>query len=121
MGLATRMAVMERGRLLQVDSPRAIYERPANRLVASFIGQVNLLPGELRAEAGGWRFHCPALATEFVLEAAPPAGPALLALRPERLRLLRPGAAAAENRLRARVTGVLYRGESSLLRLSGRG
>ncbi|MDW8480003.1 MAG: ATP-binding cassette domain-containing protein [Xanthomonadales bacterium] len=57
MGLATRMAVMERGRLLQVDSPRAIYERPANRFVASFIGQVNLLAW--RAPGRGRRLALP--------------------------------------------------------------
>ena len=43
--MSDRIAVMDRGQLLQVDPPEAIYERPANRFVADFIGQTNLLEG----------------------------------------------------------------------------
>ncbi len=45
MTMADRMAVMDRGRLAQVDTPRMIYERPCNRFVAQFIGtpEINLL------------------------------------------------------------------------------
>ena len=43
--MSDRIAVMSAGRLLQVGSPEEIYERPANRFVADFIGQTNLLEG----------------------------------------------------------------------------
>ncbi len=43
--MSDRIAVMDEGRLLQVDPPEAIYERPVNRFVADFIGQTNLLRG----------------------------------------------------------------------------
>ena len=43
--MSDRIAVMDHGQLLQVDPPEAIYERPANRFVADFIGQTNLLEG----------------------------------------------------------------------------
>jgi len=43
MVLADRMAVMQAGRIAQLGSPREIYERPASRAVAEFIGEVNLI------------------------------------------------------------------------------
>jgi ABC-type Fe3+/spermidine/putrescine transport system ATPase subunit len=45
MSLADRVAVMAHGRLLQVDTPRRLYEAPASRQVAEFISNVNLLDG----------------------------------------------------------------------------
>ena len=44
MAVADRMAVMRDGRIVQVGAPRDIYERPANRFVAEFIGEANLFP-----------------------------------------------------------------------------
>ncbi len=44
MAMADRIAVMERGRILQIDAPRALYEKPASRAVARFFGDVNLWP-----------------------------------------------------------------------------
>ena len=44
MAMADRIAVMDHGRILQVDSPRALYERPASRAVARFFGDINLWP-----------------------------------------------------------------------------
>jgi putrescine transport system ATP-binding protein len=47
MTMATRIAVMSQGRFLQVGAPAEIYETPANRFVADFIGNVNLMEGRL--------------------------------------------------------------------------
>ncbi len=47
--MSDRIAVMSDGRVLQVDSPRAIYDEPANRFVAGFIGNCNLLDGVYHA------------------------------------------------------------------------
>ena len=47
MTMATRIAVMSEGRFLQVGAPGDIYETPANRFVADFIGNVNLMDGVL--------------------------------------------------------------------------
>jgi iron(III) transport system ATP-binding protein len=46
LAMSDRIAVMEQGRIVQVDEPRAIYFRPANEFVASFIGAANLLTGK---------------------------------------------------------------------------
>ena len=55
MTMATRIAVLDEGRLQQVGSPREIYERPANVFVARFVGSppMNLLDGTVEATAGG--------------------------------------------------------------------
>ncbi|MGE4062421.1 MAG: ABC transporter ATP-binding protein [Rhodospirillaceae bacterium] len=47
MTMADRIAVMDKGRILQVDAPRALYERPANQAVARFFGDINLWPSGL--------------------------------------------------------------------------
>lgn len=50
MTMANRIAVMSKGRVLQVGSPSEVYEYPANRFVADFIGNVNLLEGTLSVD-----------------------------------------------------------------------
>jgi multiple sugar transport system ATP-binding protein len=58
MTMGHRIAVMDRGVLQQVDSPQALYDRPANTFVARFVGSpgMNLLPAALEREpGGGWQ------------------------------------------------------------------
>ena len=50
MTMASRIAVMSKGRVLQVGSPEEIYEHPASRFVADFIGSVNLFDGKLTTD-----------------------------------------------------------------------
>lgn len=54
MTLGTRIVVMRDGQIQQVDTPKAIYQRPANQFVATFVGTpaMNLLPGEMTASGG---------------------------------------------------------------------
>jgi putrescine transport system ATP-binding protein len=112
LALADRVAVLERGRLAQVGPPTELYERPATRFVAAFLGAANLLEG--RAGPDG-RVDCPAAGCTLRPAAAPPAGPVALALRPERIRLLPPGAAPpAENGVGGRLRELAYRGEAWL-------
>jgi putrescine transport system ATP-binding protein len=47
MTMASRIAIMSKGRVLQVGTPKEIYEYPGNRFVADFIGNVNLFDGKL--------------------------------------------------------------------------
>ena len=55
MTMASRIAVMSEGRFLQVGAPAEMYETPANRFVADFIGNVNLMDGTLEVDAEA---HC---------------------------------------------------------------
>lgn len=50
MTMANRIAIMSKGRVLQVGTPQQIYEYPSNRFVADFIGNVNLLEGQLSVD-----------------------------------------------------------------------
>lgn len=46
--MSDRIAVMSKGKILQIGSPRDIYDRPADRFVASFIGETNFLTGDVQ-------------------------------------------------------------------------
>jgi putrescine transport system ATP-binding protein len=50
MTMASRIAVMSKGRVLQVGTPEEVYEHPQNRFVADFIGNVNLFSGHLSVD-----------------------------------------------------------------------
>lgn len=110
MALCDRVAVMQGGRLMQIDEPWRAYEEPAGEFVADFLGRSNRLParatGQGEAEAGGHRFALPP-----ELAAAP--GDILLTIRPERLRL-RP---ATEPGLRGEVHSRVFLGGSWLYRV----
>jgi spermidine/putrescine transport system ATP-binding protein len=101
--MSDRIGVMSAGRLLQVGTPREIYNRPVNRFVADFIGETNLLRG--RVEAG-----TVVLTSGDRIEAPPglAAGAEVtLAVRPEQVRIeLQPDAGT----LPATVTDTVYFG-----------
>ena len=52
MTLADRIAVMDKGRILQVATPAEIYEAPNSRFVADFVGNVNIFEGKVAAATG---------------------------------------------------------------------
>ncbi|WP_244407676.1 ABC transporter ATP-binding protein [Roseomonas fluvialis] len=113
LALADRVAVLQAGRVAQVGPPRAIYERPASRFVARFLGAANVLEG--RATEG--RFDSAEAGATFAGE-IPPCTVAV-ALRPERI-VIAPGA-QGPNTATGVVEDVAFRGDESLLvvRLSG--
>ncbi len=112
LALSNRVAVINRGAIQQVGSPRAIYERPSTRFVAEFVGRASFLSGRVHAAEGGF--------VEVMIDgvppqripasAAPPVGSrVLLLLRPEWVRLTKDGRG-----LSGRVTRVLYQGGETL-------
>ena len=84
LSMADRIGVMHDGRMAQIGTPRDVYERPENRLVAAFMGVENLWDGVVRS--GGMTMDLPGPGVSIRLAAAAPPGPAVLALRAERLR-----------------------------------
>ena len=107
--LATRIGVMQHGRLAQVGTPAEIYERPVSRFVAEFLGAANILPTTLRAtDPEGVVLELPGLATTIRAAGTAPDGITLLALRPERLRLDDP----SPNQLRGVLIERAYAGET---------
>ncbi|HEY5301096.1 MAG TPA: ABC transporter ATP-binding protein [Acetobacteraceae bacterium] len=110
--MSDRIAVINHGRILQLDTPRRIYDRPSSRSVAEFIGESSFLPVEA---ANGGFFHAGA---KLKLPDGPaPAGRCLLMVRPERLQILAGGVADHLNVLRGTVQEVVYQGESFLLQV----
>jgi ABC-type Fe3+/spermidine/putrescine transport system ATPase subunit len=105
--MADRLGVMQDGRMVQVGTPAELYERPANRFVASFLGGANILPCAVAAD--GVSIRLPAL--DAVVRAGRQGlpGPGLLALRPERLRI---GGAFHTNQLDGVVVGCAYAGDA---------
>jgi putrescine transport system ATP-binding protein len=114
MGMASRMAVMSRGRVVQIGAPADIYERPSCRFVADFIGGVNLFEGRV-VEARGDKIvvDCPEIGRGLVAEGVGPVGSAVaIAVRPERIELsATPG--DLPNSLSGVVSEISYRGEAS--------
>ena len=108
MALSDRIALLRDGTLEQVASPREIYAHPATAYAAQFIGQTNLLHGEIRDRVA----TCGALRWPFD-EAD---GPVIFSLRPEAIRLCADGKlAAGEVKFPASVRQQFYGGSSELL------
>ena len=83
MVMSDRIAVLRNGAIIQVGAPREIYRRPADRFVAAFMGEVNLL----RVELQGGAILLPELGTRLEPDSRV-AEPGYLVLRPENLRVL---------------------------------
>jgi putative spermidine/putrescine transport system ATP-binding protein len=110
--LSDRIAVIDRGRLQQVDVPRRLYEAPANHFVADFIGDSTFL----KVTVAGGRAHWQG--GDLRLAAPPPRdGAYLLVLRPEKLMIADKGVPASFNAIDAAVEEVVYQGDSVRLDL----
>ncbi|AMY67529.1 ABC transporter ATP-binding protein [Frigidibacter albus] len=107
--MSDRIAVMSAGQILQIGTPRQIYTRPANRFVASFIGETNFLTARIAggaAHLAGGTIALPA--------GTPDTASTTLAIRPEHLRIAPAGTPGA---LPATVAHSVYFGTDSHLHL----
>ncbi|MFZ5790935.1 MAG: ABC transporter ATP-binding protein [Pseudomonadota bacterium] len=106
--MSDRIAVMNHGRIVQLDVPRQLYARPQTRFVAEFIGESNFLPVEVGAS--GARF----CETPLRLAEAPkPIGAKQwLVVRPEKLAIVDGANDACLNTFRGTVKEIVYQGES---------
>ena len=115
LALAHRIAIMNHGRVEQMDEPSKIYGFPKNRFVADFIGTCNILDAEVaRVEGGRMRLHIDGLGEVAALQTDGIAAGAkgVLALRPEQVAIgqqLRPD--ADENHFAGKVFDFLYLGD----------
>ena len=112
LGLSDRIAVMNGGRIDQLGSPREVYEQPASRFVADFIGASTTLEGRVADDAtvvlaGGQRVLV------HLARALTPGASVRLLVRPERVSI----GGAGPNTLRARIASVMFLGDHSELRL----
>ncbi|WP_284948225.1 ABC transporter ATP-binding protein [Acidisoma cladoniae] len=118
LAMATRIAVMDAGRIVQVGSPRDIYEAPRSRFVADFIGSVNMLEGTVISAATDHAvMACPMLGIDvtFATTRAAIGEAVALGLRPERIILA--ANASVPNRLHGVLQALAYHGGASVYRV----
>jgi putrescine transport system ATP-binding protein len=124
MTMADRIAVMDKGKVVQVGPPGEIYEQPKTRFIAEFVGDVNVLEGRVagRAEGGGWRIETASAATPLIVndpgEALTIGQGVVVAVRPEKMILSRePPPPGADNRLAGAVWDIGYLGDWTVYRI----
>ncbi len=108
--MSDRIAVMSKGKILQIGSPRDIYDRPSERFVANFIGDTNFLEGEIAGTAGSEAKV--KLASGAVISAGLPEGfsgknRVTVVVRPEHAGLTAPGKKAD---LSGKLENIVYFG-----------
>jgi putrescine transport system ATP-binding protein len=118
MTMASRLAVMDRGRLMQVGTPGEVYEFPNSRFIAEFLGSANILEGVVAATGPeGARIRA-ADGPIDIVSGAPAPRPVgervIVALRPERLAIARAPERAepSDNCLEGRVRDIGYLGDA---------
>jgi iron(III) transport system ATP-binding protein len=90
LAVSDRVIVMEGGRIAQEGTPHELYEAPESRFLADFIGDANLVDGELTVSDRGAAFVAAGVGAPVKAEGRS-AGPATLAVRPQRLRVVDAG------------------------------
>jgi putative spermidine/putrescine transport system ATP-binding protein len=118
LSMSDRVAILNHGRLLQLGAPAELYERPATRFVAEFLGKSNFLQGIVEERTGdGFALRCGG--TRFLQAdsaSSPPKGSkVLLALRPERISLVEQGTNGPpqpDNLVTGKIAGWSYVGTS---------
>ncbi len=127
MTMASRIGIMSEGRILQVGTPREIYETPATRFVADFIGNVNLMDGTLAVdEPSHVEIDCADVRHHVGHGISGHEGMKVsVAIRPEKIRISRQAPVAAEgnphapmNQVQGVVKDLSYMGSHTVYRLS---
>ncbi len=107
--MSDRIAVMEAGSIRQIGGPRDIYDHPAERFVADFIGDTNFLPAEIDGRDGQTakvKLSSGQRISARMQEGTTPSGKVTLAVRPEHARLV----PEAEGLLRGALREIVYFG-----------
>jgi putrescine transport system ATP-binding protein len=119
MTMSSRIAVMDTGRIVQVSTPAALYEFPATRFVAEFIGGINLFEGRVLSHDAGSglaRVQCDTLGATVLARHADflPEGTAVsVAVRPEKIDV-HEAAPQADNVVSGKVRDIAYLGDVSI-------
>jgi putrescine transport system ATP-binding protein len=120
MTMASRLAVMNAGMIEQVSTPAGLYEYPATRFVAEFIGATNLFEGRIASqdeEQGTVKVHCDALEREILARYSDPipvGTPVSVSIRPEKIDVHETAPTATENLAVGQVVEIAYLGDVSI-------
>jgi iron(III) transport system ATP-binding protein len=113
LSVADRIAVMNAGRIAQVGTPAELYHRPQSAFVASFVGETNLISGQVIARDDGLIRVQTAAGELLAASAAETADRVTLSIRPEQMRILGDGDRAPVNRISGRIAESTFLGEAS--------
>jgi ABC-type Fe3+/spermidine/putrescine transport system ATPase subunit len=114
-GVADRVAVMDRGRILQIDSPEALYHAPRSAVVARFLGLDNLIPGQACAPDA---VETPLGRLVVAPNQRLPQGPLTLLIRPEGAAMVTESEATGGACITGQVTASLFQGATYRVALS---
>ena len=118
MTMSSRVAVMDAGRILQVATPAQLYEFPANRFVAEFIGGVTIFEGRVSEQRDeDLVFYCEKLGGDFLMyhgDPLPVGTPVAVAVRPEKLSVHDEPPTDRRNCVHGRVVEIAYLGDVSV-------
>ncbi|MFA7097337.1 MAG: polyamine ABC transporter ATP-binding protein [Gammaproteobacteria bacterium] len=121
MTMSSRLAVMDRGRIVQVGAPANVYEHPATRFVAEFIGDVNIFAGQVTETRGGALvIRSEQADCTFLIEHGEQlhvGTPVAIALRPEKISAHGATTGAPYNEMRGTVAEIAYLGDISVYRV----
>jgi putative spermidine/putrescine transport system ATP-binding protein len=106
--MSDRIAVINHGRVVQLDRPRQLYDRPETHFVANFIGESSTLPVEVR----DGRASLAGTVLETAAPLPPGGGASFLVLRPEKLAILDGAQPAGGNVIAGHVRQNVFQGES---------
>jgi len=116
MTVASRIAIMDKGIVAQVDTPAMIYEAPKNRYVSDFIGDVNFIEGTVSAQQGGEVTLNSVGGNEYILQSDKPletGSTAWLSIRPEKILVSKEKPEDRRNLLQGKVDDIAYSGSIS--------
>ncbi len=117
MTMSTRIAVMDAGQIIQVDTPTGIYEYPNSRFVAEFIGSVNLFEGKVVRREGDEVLVENPLGQPMQMRCLQPLAvgtPVTVAVRPEKIQICLEFRADAVNQIAGVVEDIAYLGDVSI-------
>ncbi|THF58949.1 ABC transporter ATP-binding protein [Ollibium composti] len=117
MTMADRIAIMDKGQVMQVATPAEVYEAPASRFVANFVGNVNMFEGKVAERSGSSVRITGGTGAQIMVENAGEAAKdadVAFAIRPEKIRVSSKRPADAVNALQGEVYDIAYLGDMTV-------
>lgn len=119
MTMADRIAIMDKGQVMQVATPAEVYEAPASRFVADFVGNVNMLEGKMIEQEGGRAIISGASGARISVENVgelEAGGSVTFAIRPEKIRVFpkKPQAKSCVNVMEGEIWDLAYLGNMTV-------
>ncbi len=116
MTMADRIAILDKGEVMQVATPTEVYEAPTSRFVANFVGNVNMFEGKVADRTAGTARITGASGAQIVVDNgdAKPGSDIVFAIRPEKIKVSSKKPAEGVNALEGEVYDIAYLGDMTV-------